>query len=111
MVGRDGGFAVIEVSGLRVRIEAASEASGKVTVGIRPQHLTLAANGVAGAGCNVLPGRIKGRTFSGNLVHIEVELDGGQSVTVETRPEDVIGDAGTEVNVHGRPSGARSLPQ
>jgi spermidine/putrescine ABC transporter ATP-binding subunit len=103
VVGRDGGFAVIEVNGLRVRIETASDADGNVTVGIRPQHLTLAANGAAGAGCNVLPGRIKDRTFSGNLVHIEVELDGGQSVTIEARPEDVIGDAGTEVNVHWPP--------
>ena len=111
VVGRDGGFAVVDVNGLRVRVEAAPEASGKVTVGIRPQHLTLAANGVAGAGCNLLPGRIKGRTFSGNLVHIEVELDGGQSVTVETRPEDVIGDAGTEVTVQWPPERGTVLTQ
>ena len=103
VVGREDGFAVVDVNGVRVRVEDAPEARGNVTVGIRPQHLVLASNGVAGAGRNVLPGRIKGRTFSGNLVHIEVELDGGQSVTVETHPEDVTGDAGTRVSVQWPP--------
>ena len=111
VVGRDGGFAVVEVNRLRVRIGAAPETSGKVTVGIRPQHLALAVNGMAGAGCNVLPGCIKGRTFSGNLVHVEVALDGGQSVTIETRPEDVIGDAGTRVTVQWRPERGTVLTQ
>ena len=103
VVGREDGFAVVEVNGVRVRIEDAPEARGNVTVGIRPQHLALASNGVAGPGRNMLPGRIKGRTFSGNLVHIEVELDGGQSVTIETHPEDVIGDTGTKVSVQWQP--------
>jgi len=103
VVGREDRFAVVDVDGVRVRIESASQALGHVTVGIRPQHLALAANGAADAACNLLPGRIKGRTFSGNLVHIEVELDGGQRVTIETRPEDVTGDAGSRVRVQWRP--------
>ena len=111
VVDRDGAFAVIEVNGTRVRMQAGAEISGKVTVGIRPQHLKLAAKGAAGAGCNVLSGRIKGRTFSGNLVHIEVELDGGQSVTIETRPEDVTGDAGTTVTVQWPPERGTVLTQ
>jgi len=103
VVGREDRFAVVDVDGVRVRIASASQALGHVTVGIRPQHLALAANGAADAACNLLPGRIKGRTFSGNLVHIEVELDGGQRVTIETRPEDVTGDAGSRVRVQWRP--------
>ncbi len=110
-VGRDGGFAVVEVNGLRVRIEAASEVSGNVTLGIRPQHLTLAVNGVAGTRCNTLPGRIKGRTFSGNLVHIEVALDGGQSVTIEARPEEMLADTGTKVAVQWPPERGTALMQ
>jgi hypothetical protein len=44
-------------------------------------------------------------------VHIEVELDGGQSVMIETRPDDVTGDAGTEVGVQWRPErGRRPYP-
>ena len=111
VVDRDDGFVVVEVNGTRVRIEAAAQTRGNVTVGIRPQHLKLAANGVVGTGFNVLPGRIKGRTFSGNLVHIEVELDGGQSVTLETSPEDVIGDAGTTVTVQWPPDRGTVLTQ
>ena len=111
VVDRDGGLAVIAVNGTRVRMRAAAEITGKVTVGIRPQHLKLAANGAPGTGCNVLPGRIKGRTFSGNLVHIEVELDGGQSATIEIRPEDVIADAGTKVMVQWPPEYGTVLTQ
>jgi ABC-type Fe3+/spermidine/putrescine transport system ATPase subunit len=86
VVGREDGFAVVDVDGVRVRIEGASEARGKVTVGIRPQHLALASNGVASAGCNLLPGRIKGRTFSGNLCTSRSSSTADRAVTIETRP-------------------------
>jgi ABC-type Fe3+/spermidine/putrescine transport system ATPase subunit len=74
-----------------------------VTVGLRPQHLQLVTGSAADPGLNILPGRIKGRTFSGNLVRVDVDLDGGQSVTVEASPEAVIGDPGTKVSVAWRP--------
>ena len=105
LVGRDGTFAVVEVNGAKHRIIAAPNAGGAVTVGLRPQHLQLVGAGAPApaAGLNALPGRIKGRTFSGNLVHVDVDLDGGQTVTVEASPEAVIGDPGTPVSVTWRP--------
>jgi spermidine/putrescine ABC transporter ATP-binding subunit len=103
LVGRDGAFAVVEVNGAKHRIIAAPSAGGAVTVGLRPQHLQLVGAGAPPPGLNALPGRIKGRTFSGNLVHVDVDLDGGQSVTVEASPEAVIGDPGTPVSVAWRP--------
>jgi len=103
LVGRDGSFAVVEVNGRKHRMQAAPEVSGAVTVGLRPQHLQLVAGGAVDPGLNALPGRVKGRTFSGNLVHVDVDLDGGQSVTVEASPEAVIGEPGTPVSVAWRP--------
>jgi len=103
LAGRDGSFAVVEVNGAKHRMRAAPEVSGAVTVGLRPQHLQLVTGSAADPGLNILPGRIKGRTFSGNLVRVDVDLDGGQSVTVEASPEAVIGDPGTKVSVAWRP--------
>ena len=102
LVGRDGSFAVVEVNGAKHRMQAAPHISGAVTVGLRPQHLQLV-SGAADPGLNVLHGRIRGRTFSGNLVHVDVDLDGGQSVTVEASPEAVIGEPGTKISVAWRP--------
>jgi spermidine/putrescine ABC transporter ATP-binding subunit len=97
VVDRDGALAVIEIGGTRVRMQAASQVSGRVSVGIRPQHLMFSGNGADTAGANVLHGAIRGRTFSGNLMHVEVELDGGQSVTVETSPDAKIAAPGARV--------------
>jgi ABC-type Fe3+/spermidine/putrescine transport system ATPase subunit len=103
LVGRDGAYAVVEVNAANHRVRAAPEASGAVTVGLRPQHLRLVDGGAPEPGLNVLSGRIRGRTFSGNVVHVDVDLDGGQSVTVETSPETVVGNPGTQVGVAWRP--------
>jgi ABC-type Fe3+/spermidine/putrescine transport system ATPase subunit len=97
VVDRDGALAVVEIGGTRVRIQAEPQVSGRVSVGIRPQHLAFSGNGADTAGANLLHGAIRGRTFSGNLMHVEVELDGGQSVTVEMSPEARIAEAGTRV--------------
>jgi ABC-type Fe3+/spermidine/putrescine transport system ATPase subunit len=109
VIGREDGFAVVDVNGVRVRIEGAPEARGEVTVGIRPQHLALASNGVAGAGCNLLPGRSRSDILRQPRVH-RGRARRRTGVTIETRPEDATGDAGTKVSVQWRPERGRSLP-
>jgi spermidine/putrescine ABC transporter ATP-binding subunit len=103
LTGRDGAFAVVELNGAKHRIAAPPDASGAVTVGLRPQHLQLCNGRAVDPHLNTLSGRIRGRTFSGNLVHVDVDLDGGQSLTVEASPEAVIGDPGSAVSVAWRP--------
>ena len=96
----------LDVNGARVRAQAGDGVpAAKATLAIRPQHLSIVApGGQAGGGAtNRLPGRIAGRTFSGNLVHVEVALDRGQKVAVEARPEDVTVADGDAVEIVWKP--------
>jgi spermidine/putrescine ABC transporter ATP-binding subunit len=96
----------LDLNGARVRAQAGDGVpAAKATLAIRPQHLSIVApGGPAGGGAtNRLPGRIAGRTFSGNLVHIEVALDRGQKVDVEARPEDVAVADGDAVEIVWKP--------
>ena len=104
VVGREGDFCVIEIDGERVRVQQApADALGKVTAGLRPQHLKIMPPGSAAEGQNLLRGQIRNRIFSGNLAHVDIELVGGQTVTVETSPHHAVGETNTAVEVHWPP--------
>ena len=109
IVDRDGDFAVAEISGVRQRVPAPPGIGGPVAIGLRPQHLRVIGADERGDGLNRMRGRVCGRTYSGNLVHVEVELDGGQRVTLETAPETAIAAAGTEVVLGWQPERANVL--
>jgi spermidine/putrescine transport system ATP-binding protein len=109
IVDREGDFAVAEVSGVRQRVPAPGRVDGPVAIGLRPQHLRVVGADDREAGLNLLKGRIVGRTYSGNLVHVDVELDGGQRVTVEAAPETPFDAAGSPVVVGWRPERANVL--
>ncbi|MBN8478076.1 MAG: ABC transporter ATP-binding protein [Burkholderiales bacterium] len=97
------GHTDLDIDGRRVRAQGCEgPASGKVTLAIRPQHLALVARGGAANG-NRFDGKVAGTTFSGNLVHVEVLLDGGQKTTVEARPEDAPAAPGDSVAVEWKP--------
>jgi len=99
VVGRDGNAAIVEIAGRRLKVNDSGQAAGPITLGLRREHLELCTQSAAPTGFNVLPGQIVGRTFSGNLVHVEVALDGGQSVTVDVRPEAAVTAPGTPISV------------
>lgn len=104
VVNQDGDFCVVEIVGTRVRVQQSPrDAKGKVTLGLRPQHLTIAQPGADAGGSNRLPGRIRGRIFSGNLAHVDIELSGGQMLTVETSPHAAVGEANSAVEVQWLP--------
>ncbi len=104
LTGRDGAHAVVDLAGKKIFARpAASGVSGVVALALRPQHLKLLPPGAAEDGMNVLTGQVKGRTFSGNLVAVEVELPGGERVTVETRPEEWHSEPGAAVRVAWKP--------
>jgi ABC-type Fe3+/spermidine/putrescine transport system ATPase subunit len=70
-----------------------------VTVAVRPERLRLIADAAAGAGMNVIEGRIETQTFSGNLYHDLVRLAEGGSLLVEIRPAERVGGPGERVRV------------
>ena len=104
VVGDEGDGVVVEAAGAVVR---ASRHDGvrrdaEVSIGIRPE-LFKAVDGAAAAGMNTLEGRIAGRTFAGNLLHVYVDLDDGTRVVLEARPQDTLGEDGSTIRLGWRP--------
>ena len=105
VVGDEGDGVVVEAAGAVIR---ASKHDGvrrdaEVSIGIRPE-LFKAVTGDAGASVmNTLDGRIAGRTFAGNLLHVYVDLDDGTRVVLEARPQDSLGDDGSAIRLGWKP--------
>ena len=111
VVGRDGAATVVELAGRRVKMDVTEQAQGPVTVGLRREHLELLSEQAAPTGYNSLPGQVVGRTFSGNLVHVEVALASGQNITVDVRPEIPVAAKGSPVTVVWSPQRGTILRQ
>ena len=50
-------------------------AGSEVSLGIRPELFKAVATDAVPSGMNALDGRIAGRTFAGNLLHVYVDID------------------------------------
>ena len=105
VAGEEGECVVVDAAGARIR---ASKHDGvrrdaEVSIGIRPELFTAMTNDAAPSGMNALDGRIAGRTFAGNLLHVYVDLDDGTRVVLEARPQDLLGEDGTAIRLVWRP--------
>ena len=105
VVGDDGDGVVVEAAGAVMR---ASKHDGvrrdaEVSIGIRPELFKAVTNEGVPVGMNALGGRIAGRTFAGNLLHVYVDLDDGTRVVLEARPQDPLGEDGTAIRLGWRP--------
>ena len=105
VVGEEGEWMVVDAAGARIR---ASKRAGvrrdtEVSIGIRPELFKAMTNDAASPGMNALEGRIAGRTFAGNLLHVHVDLDDGTRVVLEVRPQDLLGEDGTAIRLGWRP--------
>ena len=105
-MGEDGEWVVIDAAGARMR---ASKQDGvrrdiDVSIGIRPELFRAVADDAAASGMNALDGRIAGRTFAGNLLHVYVDIDDGTRVVLEARPQDPLGEDGSVIRLGWRPA-------
>ena len=105
VVGEEGDGIVVEAAGAVMR---ASKHEGvrrdtEVSIGIRPELFKAVTNDAVSSGMNTLDGRIAGRTFAGNLLHVYVDLDGGTRVVLEARPQDPLGEDGSVIRLGWRP--------
>ena len=105
VVGEEGESVVVEAAGARIR---ASRQDGirrdaEVSIGIRPELFKAMMDGAESPGMNALEGRIAGRTFAGNLLHVYVDVDDGTRVVLEARPQDSLGEDGTAIRLGWRP--------
>jgi spermidine/putrescine ABC transporter ATP-binding subunit len=103
----DGGVGAIETKdGALVRAPVRQPVGSRITLAIRPEHLTIRPTGMAVDGWNVLTGRIRAQTFCGNVRHYAVALDEYDDFLVETKPADARWCIGDEVNIAWRPDDA-----
>ena len=105
VVGDEGDGVVVQAAGAVIR---ASRQDGvrrdaEVSIGIRPELFKSMTNEEVPAGVNALDGRIVGRTFAGNLLHVYVDLDDGTRVVLEARPQDSLGEDGSAIRLGWRP--------
>ncbi len=109
---RQGDMLAAEANGRALAIPAvAGDIAGRVSVGVRPEHLRLLNTGDDGAGLNVLGGTLAGRTFAGNITRLFVDAGLDKQVVVEARSQDAPSTLGTEVRIAWTPTDTTVLVQ
>ena len=105
VVGEEGEWVVVDAGGARIRAPKHDgvRREAEVSIGIRPELFKAVTNDAASSGVNALDGRIAGRTFAGNLLHVYVDLDDGTRVVLEARPQDPLDEDGTAIRLGWRP--------
>ena len=110
LLGREGGWLVLETGTARLRVPATEIARGRVTLAIRPQHVTIQ-NGVAlPPEYDRLEGAVVSQVFNGNLCHLKIDVAGTQW-TVEMRPGEHAVSEGQRVTLGWRPDQALVLAE
>jgi spermidine/putrescine ABC transporter ATP-binding subunit len=100
----DGQVGAIETrAGNVLRARMQQPVGSRVTLAIRPEHMTIRAAGAPSADWNVLPGRVSAHTFCGNVRHYAVDLGNHENLLVETTPGDAAWRVGDQVHVAWRP--------
>jgi spermidine/putrescine ABC transporter ATP-binding subunit len=105
--GRDGEWQAFTARGRRLRVQHAPDQTGRATLGVRPEQMaitTAPANG--DAALNALPGKVRGRQFAGHVVKVDVAIDDGLAVVVETHPNQAVIEIGAQVHVTWHPRNA-----
>lgn len=99
----------VAMTKIRIFFHGFGNESPKETLGRDVQPVELVAlrelleTGAAPPGMNALDGRIAGRTFAGNLLHVHVDIDDGTKVVLEARPQDPLGEDGSAIRLRWRP--------
>ena len=105
VVGEEGDSVVVDAAGARIRAskQDAVRRDAEVSIGIRPELFRAMTDGDTLSGMNVLDGRIAGRTFAGNLLHVFVDIDDDTRLVLEARPQDYIVEDGSPIRLGWRP--------
>ena len=95
----------LDAAGTRVRApkQASVRPGTRVSIGIRPELFMAVAEKAAPPGMNLVDGRITGRTFAGNLLHVHVDIGDGTRVVLEARPQESPGEEGSMIRLGWRP--------
>jgi ABC-type Fe3+/spermidine/putrescine transport system ATPase subunit len=94
----------MSVAGRQVRVDGVQAPIALALVlGVRPEQMSI---GALSEDANNLPGRVVSQQFSGSIIKIGVEVEGGMVVMVDSHPNDAMVAIGSMVSVRWNPARA-----
>lgn len=72
---------------------------GEISVGVRPEHINLVDTAEPASTSNSLTGTLVGRTFTGNLTRLFIDVGLDKPVVVETNPQNAPSTIGSNVTL------------
>jgi len=110
ILGDEGDYLIAQTLGSKVRVPRGGNAvSGKVSIGVRPEHLKIVDSDAGEEHLNIIDGTLSGRTFAGNLTRLFIDVGDDKQVVIEARPQDAPRDIGIGLKIGWRPQNSRVL--
>ncbi len=101
--GTENGLLAVTVAGTILRVPDTG-ASGTVSIGVRPEQMSLIGAGVpVPAGHNAIAGIVKSRMFAGNRIRLEIDAGTAKPIAIEAHPNTPTVEPGAAVRAVWKP--------
>jgi spermidine/putrescine ABC transporter ATP-binding subunit len=93
-------YLVMSIAGTDIRAPLSSaKMEGEISIGVRPEHINLVDTAELSSANNSLTGTLVGRTFTGNLTRLFIDVGLDKPVVVETKPQNAPSTIGSNVTL------------
>jgi len=93
-------YLLVSIANTEIRAPLSSVTmEGKISIGVRPEHINLVDTTEPSSTSNSLTGTLVGRTFTGNLTRLFIDVGLDKPVVVETNPQNAPSTIGSNVTL------------
>ena len=93
-------YLLVSIANTEIRAPLSSvKMEGVISVGVRPEHINLVDTAEPASTSNSLTGTLVGRTFTGNLTRLFIDVGLDKPVVVETNPQNAPSTIGSNVTL------------
>ena len=93
-------YLLVSIANTEIRAPLSSvKMEGKISIGVRPEHINLVDTTEPSSTSNSLTGTLVGRTFTGNLTRLFIDVGLDKPVVVETNPQNAPSTIGSNVTL------------
>jgi len=93
-------YLLVSIANTEIRAPLSSVTmEGKISIGVRPEHINLVDTTEPSSTGNSLTGTLVGRTFTGNLTRLFIDVGLDKPVVVETNPQNAPSTIGSNVTL------------
>ena len=93
-------YLLVSIANTEIRAPLSSvKMEGVISVGVRPEHINLVDTAEPSSTSNSLTGTLVGRTFTGNLTRLFIDVGLDKPVVVETNPQNAPSTIGSNVTL------------